>query len=93
MIYCVQGVAKIEIRKEILVMKVFNLIYIKHRRQSLEKTLQDVAEPLGMKNASTYLKYENGTYSFKAEQLPALAIALDCDIENFFTEKIAEIAT
>ncbi|HBM3498194.1 TPA: helix-turn-helix transcriptional regulator, partial [Listeria innocua] len=41
--------------------------------------------------ASTYYKYENGSYSFKAEMLPKLASALDCDIENFFEEKLSKI--
>lgn len=66
-------------------MKVLNLGYIKERRQTLNKTLQEVAIEVGMKNASTYMKYENGTYSFKAEQLPQLAKSLECNIEDFFS--------
>ncbi|MFP7202732.1 helix-turn-helix transcriptional regulator [Lysinibacillus halotolerans] len=66
-------------------MKVLNLGYIKERRQILNKTLQEVAIEVGMKNASTYMKYENGTYSFKAEQLPQLAKSLECNIEDFFS--------
>lgn len=45
---------------------------------------QKMAETLGFKNASTYLKYESGTYSFKAEMIPILAKILNCSIENFF---------
>lgn len=67
-------------------MKILNHAFIKERRQTLNKTLQEVAESVGMKNASTYMKYENGTYSFKAEQLPVLAETLDCEIQDFFTE-------
>lgn len=66
-------------------MKVLNLGFIKERRQMLNKTLQEVAIEVGMKNASTYMKYENGTYSFKAEQLPQLATSLNCQIQDFFS--------
>ena len=44
-----------------------------------------MAEILGFKNASTYLKYEKGIYAFKAEMIPVLAKALNCEIGNFFT--------
>jgi len=55
-------------------------------------TLQEAAEAMEMKNASTYMKYENGTYSFKAEQLLLLAKVLKCSTENFFVKIIAETA-
>lgn len=74
-------------------MKYLDLPYIKNRRIKLEMTLQDLADDLGMKNASTYMKYENGTYAFKAEQLPVLAKALKCEITDFFKISIAKIAT
>lgn len=74
------------------VLKAFNLELIKQRRLELEMTLQETAEAMDMKNASTYLKYENGTYLFKAEQLPLLAKVLQCSIEKFFTLEVAEIA-
>lgn len=73
-------------------MKSLDLPYIKKRRIELEMTLQDMADNLGMKNASTYMKYENGTYSFKADQLPALAKALKCKITHFFNQDVAETA-
>lgn len=73
-------------------MKYLNLPYIKKRRVELEKTLQDMADGLGMKNASTYMKYENGTYSFKAEQLPVLAKELKCKITDFFNRDVAKTA-
>ncbi|WP_107951343.1 helix-turn-helix domain-containing protein [Lysinibacillus parviboronicapiens] len=72
-------------------MKTFNLEYVKQRRQELEMTLQEAADSMEMKNASTYMKYENGTYLFKAEQLPMLAKVLKCTTEKFFNEIIAEI--
>lgn len=70
----------------------FDLDYIKNRRKNLKLPLQDTAEKLGFKNASTYLKYESGVYAFKAKQLPELAEILDCDITNFFTQNVAKIA-
>jgi len=56
-------------------------------------TLQDAADAMGMKNASTYMKYENGTYAFRAEQLPLLAKIFKCKIENFFIKNVAKTAT
>lgn len=73
-------------------METLNLQYIKKRRLQLAKTLQELAYLLGMKNASTYMKYENGTYAFKAEQLPKLAEALECNITDFFIQNVAKIA-
>ena len=61
-----------------------DLHYIKGRRTELKLSMQSVANKLGFKNASTYLKYENGDYSFKAEQLPLLASVLKCEIKDFF---------
>jgi transcriptional regulator with XRE-family HTH domain len=73
-------------------MQSLNLDFIKNRRQILEISLQEMAEELGFKNASTYLKYETGTYSFKADQLPVLAKVLKCTILNFFDQKISKTA-
>jgi len=70
----------------------FNLLFIKKRRKELGKTLQDMADSLEMKNASTYMKYENGEYSFKAVHLPLLAKQLECNVGNFFTKNFAETA-
>lgn len=69
-----------------------NLEFIKKRRQELNISLQEMAESLGFKNASTYMKYEEGSYSFKANHLPILANKLDGKIENFFMKNFAEIA-
>lgn len=69
---------------------VLNLNFIKKRRKKLGYTLLDMAKKLGFKNGSTYLKYESGTYSFKAEHLPILAKTLDCTIDDFFIKNIAK---
>nr|DAM13492.1 MAG TPA: Helix-turn-helix XRE-family like protein [Caudoviricetes sp.] len=66
-------------------MRQLNLNFIKNKRIELNLSLQEVARELGFKNASNYLKYENGEYSFKADMLPKLANILGCKIENFFT--------
>lgn len=68
------------------------LDFIKNKRVALGYSLQDMAETLDFKNASTYLKYEIGVYLFKANHLPALAIKLHCNIENFFESNFAELA-
>ncbi|MBM7606022.1 transcriptional regulator with XRE-family HTH domain [Metabacillus crassostreae] len=72
-------------------MKSFNNDYIKQRRIELELTLQEMADSMGFKNASTYMKYENGTYAFKAEHLPLLSKTLKCKIVDFFNNEIAKI--
>jgi transcriptional regulator with XRE-family HTH domain len=73
-------------------MEILNLEFIKNRRLSMDISLQKMAEELGFKNASTYLKYENGTYAFKADQLPLLAKILNCEIKNFFKTEISKTA-
>lgn len=73
-------------------MRSLNLNYIKKRRQELNLSLQEMAGILGFKNASTYMKYEDESYSFRANHLPVLAKKLECEIENFFEEDFAEIA-
>lgn len=72
-------------------MEYLDLQFIKNRRIKLEKTLQDMADAVGMKNASTYMKYENGTYAFKAEHLPVLAKVLKCKIPDFFNQNVSKI--
>ncbi|MBW8350735.1 helix-turn-helix transcriptional regulator [Bacillus sp. IITD106] len=67
----------------------FNLSFIKKRRTELDIPMQQMAIYLGFKNASTYLKYERGDYSFKAEQLPTLAKVLKCDVSDFFNLSVA----
>ena len=65
-------------------MKTLDLEYIKNRRQELNLSQQYIANKLGFKNASTYLKYETGEYAIKAEMLPILSQVLKTDIKNFF---------
>lgn len=74
-------------------MRRINLPYIVNRRNELTKTLQDMADALGFKNASTYMKYEKGDYAFKADHLPILARELDCSIDDlFFEQNFADLA-
>lgn len=51
-----------------------NLSFIIRKRKEYGLSLQEMALMLGFKNASTYLKYENGCYSFvrKKKKPPAL---------------------
>lgn len=67
-----------------------NLEFVADRRVKLNIPMQEMAAKLGFKNASTYLKYERGNYRFRADQLPDLADALHCAIEDFFTRNVAE---
>lgn len=69
-------------------MKKLNLKIIYQKRKSQQITLQAMAETLGFKNASTYMKYEKGEYLFKAEHLPFLAKILDCEIQDLFFEEV-----
>lgn len=70
-----------------------NLPYISSRRIELKISLQEMAESLGLKNASTYMKYEKGDYQFKANHLPIIALKLNCTIMDlFFGEKVADLA-
>lgn len=62
-----------------------DLSFIKEKRISLGLTQQQLANYLSFKNASTYFKYENGTYSFKANHVPKLAIIFNCDIKELFS--------
>jgi len=64
-----------------------DLAVIKEKRKSLGLTHQALAEELSFKNASTYFKYETGTYAFKADHLPKLASVLQCDLNDLFTKK------
>lgn len=67
-------------------MKRLNLKFIRERRIELELSQQHLANGLGFKNASTYLKYESGEYAFKADMLPTLAKLLEVDMKKFFTK-------
>lgn len=74
-------------------MKVVNLKFIQKRRQELGLSLQEMAENIGFKNASNYMKYEKGDYAFKADHLPILAKYLNCSLEDiFFEDTFADLA-
>lgn len=74
-------------------MNQLNLEFISVKRGELGLTLQDMADALGFKNASTYMKYEKGDYSFKANHVPVIAKMLKCTIESlFFENNFAETA-
>lgn len=61
-----------------------NLEYIAARRKELKLRQADMAERLGMGGAPDYSKYENGVYKWNAEDMPKVAKALECPIENLF---------
>ena len=61
-----------------------NFDLIKLRRKEMRLTLQDMADTLGFKDASTYYKYEKGTYKFKAQHLPLLASKLKLRLKDIF---------
>lgn len=65
-------------------MNVLNLEFIKKRRLERNLTLKQMADKLGISNASVYWKYESGVYTFKAEMLPLLSKTLKCSISKFF---------
>lgn len=62
-----------------------NLSFIARRRVECGYTQQKMAELLGFKNASTYLKYERGEYGFKAVHIPVLAKKLGCEMRDLFS--------
>ena len=64
--------------------KGLNLAYIAARRKELKLKQADMAARLGMGGAPDYNKYENGKYKWNAEDIPAVAKALECPIENLF---------
>lgn len=61
-----------------------DLDFLKQRRNEMGLTHQQMAKQLSFKNASTYFKYENGTYFLKAIHLPILADLLQCHMNDFF---------
>jgi transcriptional regulator with XRE-family HTH domain len=74
-------------------LKSIDLDYIKSRRTNLKITQQHMANMLGFKNASTYLKYEKGEYSFRAVHLPLIANELHCELKHLFSgERFADSA-
>lgn len=68
-----------------------NFSLIKKKREEKGISLEEMAQSLGFKNASTYLKYENNTYSFKLTMLPVLSKKLEIPYEKFFVNNISEL--
>jgi transcriptional regulator with XRE-family HTH domain len=68
-------------------MLILDLNEIKVKRVNSNISLQEMADSLGFKDASTYMRYENGLYAFKANHLPVLAEKLKCSIESLFLNK------
>jgi len=58
---------------------------LKERRTELGLSQTHVAFAIG-RSFETYRLYEQGKYAPNAKVLPALANALDCRVEDFFTE-------
>lgn len=63
-----------------------NLAYIHERRKVLGITIDEMAKAFGLKNGSTYWKYEHGDYTFDANMLPIMAKKLKCSINDFYTQ-------
>lgn len=61
-----------------------NLDVIRARRKEMRFTLQDMADVLGFKDASTYYKYEKGHYKFKANHIPILSTKLKLRMKEIF---------
>lgn len=68
-----------------------NLAVIKQRREKLKLSQTDLTDALGLASVDQYFRRENGTYQFKAKELPALSEALDMPMENFFTQSVEKI--
>jgi transcriptional regulator with XRE-family HTH domain len=70
-----------------------NLQLIKSRRKALKITLLEMSEALGLKNASSYYKYEKGEYKFNGEQLPIVCKMLKMRLNEIFSDQnVAKIA-
>ncbi|MGY3777907.1 helix-turn-helix domain-containing protein [Isobaculum melis] len=61
-----------------------DLDLIREKRLALNYTHKEIAYYLGYKNPCSYYKYENGDYSFKANQLPILAQILNCELSALY---------
>lgn len=74
-------------------MKRVNTELIQERMTQKKITLQEMAEFLGYKNASSMHKYLNGAYQFRAHHVPVLLEKLSITMEElFFEDKIADSA-
>lgn len=63
-------------------------IYIKHKRERLGKTAQQLADEVGVTPAAIS-QYESGKCIPKTEVLPKLAQALGCTIDELYREEVS----
>lgn len=74
-------------------MKQVNLVLIQARRKEMRITLQEMASTLGLRNASSYYRYERGDYKFDASHVPIIAKKLKLKMnEIFFDQNFAKSA-
>jgi transcriptional regulator with XRE-family HTH domain len=59
-----------------------NLEALKSFRKDKKKSLQDMAEALGLQTAGGYSRLETGDTKIKAEMLPSIANALEISIDD-----------
>ena len=64
--------------------KEINLDFVKKKRKELRYTNAEMAKALGLSSPDKYYRRENGEYSFKVTELPALSEKLKEPMENFF---------
>lgn len=65
-------------------MQEINFDLLKQRRKEMRLSLQEMAECMGLKDGSTYWKYEKGVYKFKGHQLPVVASKLKLKLNDIF---------
>lgn len=74
-------------------MKTLNLILIRQRRKEMRISLQEMAETLGYKNASSYCRYEKGESKIDAAHIPLIAKKLKLKMSDiFFDQNFAKSA-
>lgn len=61
-----------------------DLPLIKNKRLAKGFTNKEMAEALGIRNHTGYLRRETGKYKFKASELPLLAKKLNIPLEKIF---------
>lgn len=92
---CVERFAKSATQGEVIkvAMLELDLELIRSKRLELEIPLQEMSDALGLKNASSYFKYEKGDYKFNADHLPIVCTKLGLNMnEVFFDRSVAKTA-
>ena len=64
------------------------MIYIRKRREALGKTLQQIADEVGV-TFGAISQYESGLTMPGADKLPKLAQALGCTIDELYREEVS----